>query len=125
MAMVNSPLSGELDFAGQRDVALLGRVELPVHFEIAHQILPAVAGADIADRATGETWTAAHDEVDGLTLGANESGVADFTTPPAIAGAIPGDMRGWQNCSRRIRRVCQLRRARESADPGENSRPHR
>src|SRR5258705_8431180 len=45
----------EIDFARERNVAVLGAAELPVHFEIVYQVLPTIAGANVADRAASES----------------------------------------------------------------------
>src|SRR5437763_17211821 len=42
-------MAGEIAFSGQRNVAPLGCAELPIHFLIACQVLPAIASADVTD----------------------------------------------------------------------------
>ena len=86
----------KIDFAGQRDIAVLGFAKLPVHFEIVHQILPAVAGADIADRPARETGAACHNQVNVFALSVDEFDTADFGTPPGVAGAVARDVRSQQ-----------------------------
>jgi hypothetical protein len=39
----------KIDFPGQCDVAVLSRLELPLHFKMVHNVLPAIAETDIAD----------------------------------------------------------------------------
>ena len=67
---------------------LLGSAEFPIHLEIAHQILPAVAGADVTDRAAGEAGAARHDQVNASALGMDQCSGADFGAPPGIAGPV-------------------------------------
>src|SRR6266498_715150 len=86
----------KIDFPGQRDVAVLGCLKLPVHFEIVHKVLPAVAETDVADRATREAGAACHDQVNVLALSADEFDTAHFSTPPGIAGAEAVDVRSQQ-----------------------------
>src|ERR1044072_8829342 len=51
----------KVDFSGQRDIAVKGRLELPVHFEIVHQVLPTIAETDVAYGTPRETAAACHD----------------------------------------------------------------
>ena len=50
----------QIDFAGQGDIPVRSCSELPIHFEVVHQILPTIAEADVADRAPGETAAGCH-----------------------------------------------------------------
>jgi hypothetical protein len=86
----------KIDFPGQRDIAVLGRLKLPVHFEMVHKILPTIAETDIADRATREAGAACHDQVNVFALSADEFDTTHFSPPPGIAGAEAGDVRSQQ-----------------------------
>ena len=77
----------EIDLAGQCDVALLGCLKFPVHFEVMHQVLPAVAKADIAHGSAREISAACHDKVNTVALRVDQFAVADFRTPSGVAGA--------------------------------------
>ena len=82
-----------MDFACQRDVALLGCAKLPVHLEIVHEILPTIAETDVTDRAARKTGAARHDQVNVFPLSADEFDTANFNTPPGVAGAKAGNVR--------------------------------
>jgi hypothetical protein len=86
----------EIDFACSCDVAVLGCLKLPVHFEIVHQVLPTIAKADITDGPARETGTARHDEVNVFALSVDEFDSADFGTPSGIARATSGYVRSEQ-----------------------------
>src|SRR4029077_12599123 len=83
----------QMDFACQRDVAVLGCAKLPVHFEIVHEILPTVTETDVADRSARETGAARHDQVNVLAVGADEFDTAHFRTPAGVTSAKAGDVR--------------------------------
>src|SRR4029077_1906087 len=85
-------------FASQRDVALLGGAEFPIHFEIVHHVLPAIAEADIANRSARETRAACDDQVNVFALRVHDFDSADFRTPRGVACTTPGYMR----CQQRI-----------------------
>src|SRR5439155_14565160 len=70
--------------------------ELPVHFEITHQVLPTVAEAYITDGSAGKTSAACHDKVNVFALGADEFCGADFRAPGGVAGAATGNVRSQQ-----------------------------
>ena len=86
----------QIDFAGQRDIAVLGCGKLPIHFEIVHKILPTVAETDIADRPAREAGAARHDQVNIFALGADELDTAHLNAPPRVTGAETGDVRSQQ-----------------------------
>src|SRR6185437_15585921 len=86
----------KIDFPGQGDIAVLGRLKLPVHFEMAHKVLPTIAETDIADRATREAGAARHDQVNVFALGTDELDTAHFSPPAGVAGAEAGDVRSQQ-----------------------------
>src|SRR5207249_3058863 len=78
----------EIDLPGQRDVASLGGAELPVHFEIGRQILPAIARADVTNRAPRKSGAAADDQMNVFALRVDQCAGADFRTPATVAGAV-------------------------------------
>ncbi len=86
----------EIDFAGQSDVASLGFMKFPIHLKIAHQVVPAVAGADIADRPARKIRSRGHYQMNGLPLGVEEFGGTNLRTRTGITRAVAGDMRGQQ-----------------------------
>src|ERR1700677_3869764 len=58
------PVVADVDLAGQRDISVGRGTELPVHFEVVHQVLPAVAPADKAATSASEATTRRHDQRD-------------------------------------------------------------
>src|SRR5439155_25477518 len=82
---------GESDFSGQRNVAPLGSAELPVHFEMAHQILPAIAGANVTDGPASKSRAAASHQVNIFTLCMHQCAGADLRTTPGITRAVRRD----------------------------------
>src|SRR5471032_886476 len=46
--------AGQINFPGQGDVTIRGLFKFPIHFEVVHQVLPAVAESDVADRSLRE-----------------------------------------------------------------------
>src|SRR5258708_2504714 len=72
----------QTDFAGQSDVAPLGLMKFPIHLKIVHQILPAVAGADVAYGPAREIGAAGHDQMDSLAMSVDDFGGANFRTRP-------------------------------------------
>ena len=85
-----------MDFACQRDVAVLGCAKLPVHLEIVHEILPTIAETDVTDRAARKACGARHDQVNVFALSADKFDISHFGTPAGVAGAITGDVRSQQ-----------------------------
>src|SRR5215831_2394567 len=77
----------QIHFRGQRDVAVLGSREFPVHLEMVHQVLPAIAEADVADRSPGETAAACHEQMDVLPLRMEQFVVAELRVPSGVTGA--------------------------------------
>ena len=86
----------QIDFAGQRDVAVLSGLKFPVHFEIVHQVLPTVAETDVTDRSPRETAAACHEQVHVLALGVEQFVIADFRTRPGVAGTKTAEVRRQQ-----------------------------
>src|SRR5205823_4765415 len=80
--------AGEIDFSSQRDVASLGGAELPVHFEIAHQILPAIAGPNVTDGPASKFGAAGNNQVNVFALRVDQFAGADFRTPGGVAGTV-------------------------------------
>ena len=58
----------QIDLPGQSDVAVPGLSEFPIHLEIVHQVLPAVAESDVTDGALREIGRAAERHIDVLPL---------------------------------------------------------
>src|SRR3984957_17799838 len=52
----------DVNLAGQRDIAVSRRTEFPVHCEVIHQVLPAVAASYIATTGAAESAISRHDE---------------------------------------------------------------
>ncbi len=46
----------QIELAGERHVAIVGQVELPVHFEVVVQVGPAIAKAHVSATAPGERY---------------------------------------------------------------------
>src|ERR1017187_9872537 len=84
------------DLARQRDVAMPGGAELPVHLEVVRQILPTVAGSDIPNRSPGKAFAAAHDQMHPLALGVEQVVAAGFRAPTGVARALARNVRGQQ-----------------------------
>ena len=63
---------------------------------MAHEVLPAVAEAGIADRPAGKAGAASHDHVNIFTLSADEFDTSDFTTPAGVAGTKTSQVRRQQ-----------------------------
>ncbi len=59
----------EVDFAGQGDVSVVRAMKLPLHIQVAHEVLPSVALPDIADRAPNEVGRATETQVNVLAMG--------------------------------------------------------
>src|SRR6185503_16230378 len=78
----------QFDFSRECDVASLGGAELPIHLEIVHQILPAITGANVANRAPAESRAARKGDVNVFALSEDESAGADFSAASGVAGAI-------------------------------------
>ena len=96
MAIVKALAALGIDFARQRDVAMPGGAEFPVHLEIVHQILPAVAGADIPNGSPRKPCAASHDQMHTLALGMEQVVAADFRTPTGVARALARNVRSQQ-----------------------------
>ena len=113
MAMVNSPLSGRSISPVSAMLPFSAAAKFPVHFEIVHQILPAVAGADVTDRAAGESACCSHDQMNAVALGVDQCAGADFRTPPGIAGAESRQVRRQQRVETQLpaQRLVQTPRA--------------
>src|SRR5207249_11356017 len=79
-------------FRGQRDIAVLGCLKFPIHFEVVHQVLPTIAEADVADRSPRETAAARHEQVSVLPLRVKEFVIADLRTPSGVAGTTAGQV---------------------------------
>jgi hypothetical protein len=58
-----------------------------------HQVLPAVAETDVADRPARETNAACHDQVKIFALSVDEFDAADFRTPTRVVRAGSGYVR--------------------------------
>src|SRR4029077_730412 len=76
------PVAREIDFSRESDVAPFCAAELPIHFEIGRQILPAIAGANVADRPASKTGAASGNHVNVFALCVDQCAGADFKTPP-------------------------------------------
>src|SRR4029453_10543920 len=74
------PARRQIDFAGQRDIPVRSCSKLPVHLEIVHQILPAIAEADVTDRAPGEPTAACHEQMNAVALCVHQFVITDFRT---------------------------------------------
>ena len=96
MATVNGSPPWGIDLARQRDVAMPGGAEFPVHLEVVHQILPTVAGPDIPNGSPRKPFAATHDQMHPLALGVEQVVAADFRTPTGVARALARDVRGQQ-----------------------------
>src|SRR5512140_2817401 len=84
------------DLASQRNVAMPGRAEFPVHLEISHQILPTVAGTDIPDGSSRKPFAASHDQMHTLVLGMEQGIPSNFRTPTGVARALARKVWGQQ-----------------------------
>jgi hypothetical protein len=79
----------QIDLRGQRDVTVPGCLKFPVHFKVVHQVMPAVAKADIADRPAREVSAACHDEVNPVALRVDQFAIAYFRILSGVTGAKP------------------------------------
>ena len=61
-----------------------------------HQVLPAIAEADVTDRAPGETATARHEQMNVLPYGVHQFATADFSARPGVAATKTGQVRRQQ-----------------------------
>ena len=52
----------DIDLAGQRNIAIERGAELPIHVEVVHHVLPAVAPAHVATTGTTKSAVCRHDE---------------------------------------------------------------
>src|SRR5262249_19826562 len=86
----------KINFTGQCDISVHGRLKLPIHFEIVHKVLPAVAETDIADRATRKAGATCHDQVNVFAFSGDDFDTANFSQSPGVAGAKPGNVRSQQ-----------------------------
>ena len=86
----------KINFARQRNVAVAGFAEFPVHLEIIHQIPPAVAGADIPDGSPRKPPAASHDQMHILAPGMEQAVAADFRTPAGVARPMTPQVRSQQ-----------------------------
>ncbi len=74
----------QINLSRQRDVAVLSLFKFPVHFEIVHQVLPAIAVANVADGAPREIGLAAEHHADLFTLRFKELPVAQSAPLGAV-----------------------------------------
>ena len=70
--------------------------KFPIHFEIIHQILPTIAGADKADGPPRKPAAASHDQMNIFALGMKQFVAADFRTPTGVARAMARDVRSQE-----------------------------
>src|SRR5436305_14666124 len=105
-----------MDFACQRDVALLGCSKLPVHLEIVHEILPTIAETDVTDRAARKACGARHDKVNVLALSADKLTLSwrapqaflaarSVTSVSAMVGRISWTISKWTGSFEQPRRA--------------------
>src|SRR6516164_6100298 len=76
--------------------AVLGGGELPVQFEVIHQVLPAVAETYKPNGTAREAGAAAHDKMEISPLRAEQFHGTDFATPSRIPRTVSRNVRRKQ-----------------------------
>lgn len=66
---------GEIELGAQGEISIARFRELTIHFEVL-QILPAIAGADVTDRASGKIRRATHQEMKIVAPGPHQAASA-------------------------------------------------
>src|SRR6516164_8127614 len=94
--------------------AVLGGGELPVHFEVIHQVLPAVAETYKPNGTPREAGATAHDEMEISPLRVEQFHCTDFATPSGISRAVSRNVRSKQ----RIQLQFALKRLVKNLEPG-------
>src|SRR5271170_946860 len=85
-----------VDLAGERNITLEGGTELPVHMEVVHQILPAVAAAHIATTGAAKTATCGHHQGDAVLIREQHSLAGQVKHRARIARSADIQMRSQQ-----------------------------
>ncbi len=88
------PTTGERKFSGERHVAVLCEVELPVHLEVPGKIGPAVALAYVSTRRARERHRRTNRQPGALLLGGENLPTAHLENVGVVAPAADLEMRG-------------------------------
>jgi hypothetical protein len=98
------PAVSEIEFADQSNVAVAGTVELPVHPEVPHQVLPAVAGPHVPAGTAGKRHRGSQCQPGATFVRRQHRTRAGFDDVAVVAPATDFEVRRQQDEQPQLRR---------------------